>query len=73
MKYPARFLIVRFIGIYIKYISPFLAPSCRFTPSCSSYAQEAVSRHGIRKGLWLSVTRVIRCNPLGGKGHDPVP
>ncbi|MEC8562152.1 MAG: membrane protein insertion efficiency factor YidD [Pseudomonadota bacterium] len=73
MKHLPRFLLVQFINIYIKYISPFLAPSCRFTPSCSSYAKEALSEYGIRKGLWLSVMRIIRCNPFGGKGYDPVP
>ena len=73
MKHRTRFLALWFIGAYIKYISPFLAPSCRFSPSCSDYAQEAVSKHGTGRGLWLSVIRIIKCNPLGGKGYDPVP
>jgi putative membrane protein insertion efficiency factor len=54
-------------------ISPMLAPSCRFHPSCSHYAIEALQRHGPVKGLWLSLRRVGRCNPWHPGGHDPVP
>ncbi len=46
---------------------------CRFTPSCSSYALEAIETHGARRGSWLAVRRLSRCHPLGGKGFDPVP
>jgi putative membrane protein insertion efficiency factor len=54
-------------------ISPMLPPSCRFYPSCSHYAIEALQRHGPLKGLWLSLRRVGRCNPWHPGGHDPVP
>ncbi|MEC8147420.1 MAG: membrane protein insertion efficiency factor YidD [Pseudomonadota bacterium] len=68
-----RQMTIRFIKLYIRYVSPFFAPSCRFTPSCSIYALQAVSKYGIIKGLWLTINRFIRCNPFGGKGYDPVP
>ncbi len=54
-------------------ISPLLPPSCRFYPSCSNYAIEALQRHGAAKGLWLALRRVARCNPWHPGGHDPVP
>lgn len=53
--------------------SPLFGPSCRFTPTCSSYGIEAVSCHGAIAGLWLSLYRIGRCHPLGGRGLDPVP
>jgi putative membrane protein insertion efficiency factor len=53
--------------------SRILPPSCRFTPSCSQYAIEAVDRHGAIKGGWLALKRLLRCHPWGGCGHDPVP
>ena len=54
-------------------ISPMFAPSCRFHPSCSNYALEALSRHGPGLGLWLAARRLFRCHPWGGNGLDPVP
>ncbi len=54
-------------------ISPMLPQSCRFTPTCSQYALEALRRHGAVKGLWLTVKRIMRCHPWGGSGYDPVP
>ena len=54
-------------------ISPFLGKSCRFEPSCSTYALEAFSIYGFFKGFKLSLVRIIRCNPWGGYGYDPVP
>jgi putative membrane protein insertion efficiency factor len=54
-------------------IAPMLGPACRFEPSCSRYAVEAVERHGALRGSWLAVRRLIRCHPLGGCGVDPVP
>jgi putative membrane protein insertion efficiency factor len=50
-----------------------LGPACRFYPSCSQYAQEAIARYGAGKGLWLTVRRLMRCNPWHCGGHDPVP
>jgi uncharacterized protein len=61
------------IKIYQLVISPFLPNSCRFSPTCSQYGLEAVSKHGPIKGLWLTVKRILRCHPWGGHGHDPVP
>lgn len=63
-------LLIRF---YRTYISPLLGPSCRFYPTCSSYALEAFSAHNFFYALWLSLWRVLRCNPLSKGGYDPVP
>ena len=61
------------IRFYRKFISPLTPPSCRFTPTCSQYAIEAITKHGPFKGTWLAVKRVLRCRPGGGSGYDPVP
>ncbi len=61
------------IRFYQLYISPLLGPSCRFTPTCSEYARQAIVKHGPFKGLYLAVWRILRCNPWGGSGYDPVP
>ena len=53
--------------------SPIYSGSCRFLPSCSTYAFEAVERHGVLRGGWLAMRRLMRCHPFGGHGHDPVP
>jgi uncharacterized protein len=58
---------------YRKGISPLLPNSCRYVPSCSAYAEEAITRYGAAKGGWLTVRRLLRCHPWGGSGHDPVP
>jgi putative membrane protein insertion efficiency factor len=68
----ARLLLV-LIGFYRRFISPALPPSCRFTPSCSGYAVEALSRHGAARGSWLTLRRLLRCGPWHPGGHDPVP
>lgn len=60
------------IRVYQVAASPFPSP-CRFTPSCSSYALEAVHRHGALRGTLLGVRRMLRCHPFGGSGYDPVP
>ena len=66
-------LLILPIRFYQKYISPLTPATCRFTPSCSHYAIEAIRKHGPFKGLALAVWRILRCNPWGGSGYDPVP
>ena len=66
-------LFVWFILAYQKIISPLLGPSCRFHPTCSEYAKEAIEEHGILRGALLSLKRISKCHPLGGSGFDPVP
>ena len=61
------------IKFYQRCISPFTPPMCRFTPTCSNYAIEAIKKHGPFKGTWLAVKRILRCHPWGGSGYDPVP
>lgn len=67
-----RFLLVSVRG-YRALISPLLPPACRFTPTCSAYAEEAVERYGAARGSWLALRRLLRCHPWGGTGYDPVP
>lgn len=68
-----RFLLA-LIRFYRKHISPAFPPSCRFTPTCSQYALEAIEKYGAGKGSWLAVKRLIRCNPFNkGDIYDPVP
>jgi putative membrane protein insertion efficiency factor len=64
---------VLIIKLYQVVISPLIGPKCRYTPSCSTYGVEAFKKHGIFKGGWLTIKRIIKCNPWGGHGHDPVP
>ena len=61
------------IKIYQYFISPLTAASCRYTPTCSQYAVEAIKKYGGFKGGWLTIKRIASCNPWGGHGHDPVP
>ncbi|WP_296943826.1 membrane protein insertion efficiency factor YidD [uncultured Dysgonomonas sp.] len=66
--------ILLFPVYFYKYsISPMLPPSCRYTPTCSEYAIQAIKKYGPLKGFWLAVKRIARCNPWGGHGYDPVP
>lgn len=60
------------IKAYKRFISPLIAPSCRFQPSCSRYAVHAVEKYGVLKGSWLAVWRIVRCNPFSKGGYDPV-
>jgi putative membrane protein insertion efficiency factor len=64
---------IALIKLYQWIISPWLGPSCRYTPTCSQYGIEALKKYGPLKGLWLTIKRVASCNPWGGHGHDPVP
>lgn len=61
------------IRIYQGAISPYLAPSCRYSPSCSEYGIQALKKYGPFRGGWLTLKRFLSCNPWGGHGHDPVP
>lgn len=66
-------LLILPILFYQRFVTPFTPPSCRFTPTCSEYARQAFLKHGPVKGLLLAVWRILRCNPWGGSGYDPVP
>jgi uncharacterized protein len=66
-------LLLILIKLYQFFISPLTGPNCRFYPSCSAYALEAVQKHGSLKGTWLAVKRILRCHPFHAGGFDPVP
>ncbi|MBC8159604.1 MAG: membrane protein insertion efficiency factor YidD [Roseiflexaceae bacterium] len=68
-----RWFSLKLISFYQKFISPSLPPSCIYTPSCSAYTYEAISKYGPGKGTWLGVKRLCRCHPFAQGGHDPVP
>ena len=70
---PAGWLLVGLLTVYRRFISPLLGPRCRFYPSCSAYALEAVQVHGALRGAWLAVRRLSRCHPFHAGGIDPVP
>jgi putative membrane protein insertion efficiency factor len=72
LSYITKKTILFFINAYRYALSPFLPPSCRFTPTCSQYSREAVQRYGAARGLWLSVKRVLKCHPFHPGGYDPV-
>jgi hypothetical protein len=67
------FLFLGIIKAYRLFISPMLAPSCRYLPTCSEYGLQAIKKYGPFKGGWLTVKRISRCHPWGGHGYDPVP
>jgi len=69
----AQRILVALIRFYQLALSPFVGNQCRFTPTCSQYAREAVEQHGALRGSWLAVRRVLRCHPWHPGGHDPVP
>lgn len=64
---------IRIIRMYQKYLSPLLGNNCRFTPSCSHYSIEAYEKHGFFYASWLTIKRILKCNPWGPFGYDPVP
>jgi uncharacterized protein len=70
---PAAHLARLAIAGYRRWISPLKPPTCRFTPTCSAYAAEAIAEHGAVAGGWLAARRICRCHPWGGHGYDPVP
>jgi len=67
-----RFILVSLLSFYKAVISPWLPPSCRFVPTCSEYAREAIERHGALRGGWMGVRRLLRCHPFHPGGYDPV-
>lgn len=70
---PAARALTGLVVFYRKFLSPFKPGCCRYTPTCSAYALEALRVHGAVKGSWLAFKRILRCNPFGGSGYDPVP
>ncbi|GAB4286080.1 MAG: membrane protein insertion efficiency factor YidD [Coriobacteriia bacterium] len=73
MKNPVVGLLVSTIRAYQRFISPLFPPTCRFHPTCSSYAMTALERHGVLRGGWLALRRIGRCHPWNPGGYDPVP
>lgn len=61
------------VRVYQVIVAPVLGPACRYEPSCSQYAVEAIERHGVLRGAWLASKRLTRCHPMGDSGYDPVP
>lgn len=68
-----RRALIGLVRFYQVGISPLTPPSCRYVPTCSAYAVEALERHGALRGGWMAVRRILRCHPWGGSGYDPVP
>jgi putative membrane protein insertion efficiency factor len=65
-------LLIFIIKIYRKYVSPYKRPSCKYYPTCSQYAIEAIEKYGSFKGIFMSIWRILRCNPFSKGGYDPV-
>lgn len=72
VQLPAKLLIL-LIRVYQYTLSPFIGRNCRYTPTCSNYGIEAIKKYGAIKGGWLTIKRILSCNPWGGSGYDPVP
>lgn len=73
MKWLAEQVLILLVRFYQVSISPFLGPSCRYSPTCSTYTIQAIKEWGPIKGSWLAVKRISSCHPWGGHGYDPVP
>lgn len=73
LKKILQWVMLKLIAFYRNCISPFTPAACRYTPTCSQYAIEAIQKYGPFKGGWLALKRILRCNPFGGSGYDPVP
>ena len=67
-----KYLVLDFLWLYKTFLSPFLPPACRFTPTCSEYATQAVEKYGAFRGTWLATKRILRCQPIFKGGYDPV-
>lgn len=67
-----KFLVLDLLGVYKAIVSPFLPPACRFEPTCSEYARQAVQKYGALRGTWMGLKRILRCQPFCQGGHDPV-
>ena len=67
-----KYLVLDFLKLYKTFVSPFLPPACRFTPTCSEYAAGAVAKYGAIRGTWLAAKRILRCQPFCRGGFDPV-
>ena len=67
------FPLILLVKIYQSIISPLFPPTCRYTPTCSEYAIQSLKKHGLIKGVYLSIKRVVNCHPWGGSGYDPIP
>jgi len=72
MRWVGQQVAVRILGSYHQFFSPFLPRACRFFPSCSVYASDAIRKHGLAMGIWLSLRRLSRCHPWNPGGYDPV-
>lgn len=70
---PGQRILIALIRFYQLVLSPFIGNQCRFTPTCSQYARDAVEKHGALKGSWMALRRIGRCHPWHPGGHDPVP
>ena len=70
---PVRHIAAFLITLYQRLLSPLFPPSCRFVPTCSQYAKEAILKHGLARGSYLAARRILRCHPLNPGGYDPVP
>ena len=68
-----QYLLLVPIRCYRRFVSPIKPPCCRYHPTCSLYAQQAIERHGMLRGSWLTLKRILRCHPFAGYGEDPVP
>ena len=73
MRQAPRVFAIAVVRVYQLLVSPLFPPSCRFSPSCSSYAITSLERHGLLKGGWLALRRTARCHPWNPGGYDPVP
>lgn len=73
VRYWTTWLPIKLIRLYQLTLSPYMGRQCRYTPTCSNYAIEALQKHGLFRGSWLATMRILRCAPWGGSGYDPVP